>query len=87
MTAEATILKEIKQLKELVASIRQQAKKDERWVSAYWVQKVTGWDKETLKIARRQDIVKWRSKSKTSVEYLLSSIPTQFINKPEGQEK
>lgn len=81
MTAEANILSELKKVKEILATLRQQAKKDEKWVSAYWIQDVTGWDSEKLLVARRQNLIKFRRKGKQGVEYLLSSIPDQFIKK------
>lgn len=81
MTAEATILTELRKLKEIVASMRQQAKKDEKWVSAYWVQQVTGWDGKMLEKARKQNIVSFRKNKSGGVEYLLSSIPDEFKRK------
>ena len=56
-------------------------RKDEKWVSAYWITEATGWDENKLKIARRQKLITFRRKGKQGVEYLLSSIPEQFIRK------
>lgn len=81
MTTEATILSEIKKLKQIVTSLSQQSKKEDRWVSAYWVQDITGWDENKLQLARRQQLVKWRRKGKQGVEYLLSSVPEEFKKK------
>lgn len=81
MTVEATILKELKHIKEQIATLRQQQKKEERWVSAYWIMQITGWDTDTLKTARRQNIIIWRTKGARGVEYLLSSVPEEFKKK------
>jgi predicted secreted hydrolase len=56
-------------------------KKDEKWVSAYWIIEATGWDENKLQIARRQKLITFRRKGKQGVEYLLSSIPDQFLIK------
>jgi hypothetical protein len=55
----------------------------ETWVKVGWVKTVTGWDKEKLRKAREQGIVKFR-KSKNGIEYLLESIPAIFIKKNEA---
>lgn len=78
MTAEATILRELKHIKEQIATLRQQQKKEERWVSAYWIMQITGWDTDKLKTARRQNIITWRTKGARGVEYLLGSVPDEF---------
>lgn len=81
MTAEATILSEIKKLKEIVASIRQQTKQDEKWVSAFWIQQLTGWDGKMLEKARKQNLVKYKKNENGGTVYLLSSVPEEFKKK------
>lgn len=81
MTAEATILKELRLIKEQIATLRQQQKKQDRWVSAIWIQELTGWDEGTLRNARKQGIVTWRRKGVKGVEYLLGSVPEEFKKK------
>ena len=96
MTAEATILQEIKKLRDDFSKFKQEYSKDKKkevWVKASDVQRLTGWNKEQLRRHRDQGTIVCRrlkvsdKGGRSIVEYLLSSIPEQFINKPEGQEK
>lgn len=81
MTKEDIILTKLDKLATDFARFRQQQKKEERWVSASWIQELTGWEENKLQLARRQNIVTWRRKGKAGVEYLLSSVPEEFKKK------
>lgn len=83
MTTEQQILSKLDRLTNDVARLRQQSKKEDRWVAAYWVQKLTGWKGKELERARNQGLVKHRKNDTGGVEYLLSSIPEEFKKKPE----
>lgn len=81
MTVEQQILTKLDRLNTEISRLRKQGKEDERWVTAHWIQLLTGWDADTLQLARRQQIVKWRRKGSKGVEYLLSSVPDEFKKK------
>lgn len=81
MTVEQQILTKLDRLSTELSRLRQQSKKEERWVSAFWIQLVTGWDGKMLEKARKQNVVQYRKNKNNGVEYLLSSVPEEFKKK------
>ena len=55
--------------------------KKETWVSVRFIQDLTGWDGLTLFEVRKQNIITHRKNKNGGYEYLLESIPDQFIKK------
>ncbi len=51
------------------------------WVSPSWVTDLTGWNKEKLRMARQQGIVKYKESEGGGYLYQLESIPEHFIKK------
>ncbi len=49
------------------------------WVSPSWITDLTGWNKEKLRMARQQGIVKYKESDGGGYLYQLESIPQQFI--------
>ncbi len=57
-----------------------ESQKKETWVSVSWITGLTGWDECRLRKAREQGIIKHR-KSNGKHQYLLESLPQQFLIK------
>lgn len=51
------------------------------WVKVTFIQDLTGWTAERLRQARNEKIIQYRETSTKSFEYLLESLPEQFIIK------
>lgn len=81
MTNEQQILTKLDRLTTELSRLRQEKKQDERWVSAFWIQQLTGWDFRMLDKARKQGLIKYRKNNNNGVEYLLSSVPEEFKKK------
>lgn len=83
MTVEATILQELKKLREDVASMRQELfKKNNKvqWVSAIDIMDLTGWNKHELQRHRENETVQFkRQVGSRTIKYNINSIPDQFI--------
>lgn len=58
--------------------LKQRSKKT--WVSVGIITDITGWDKEYMRKARENGLVKFKNED-GSFKYLLESIPEIFINK------
>lgn len=52
-----------------------------QWVKVSFILLATGWDKEKLRQARNQSLVKWE-KRKDGFWYDLSSIPSVYLKHP-----
>lgn len=52
----------------------------ETWVKSHWITELTGWDWKKMNQARRDNLIKFRQNGKR-YEYLLESVPEQFIIK------
>lgn len=65
-----------KKLNDLMAG-----KRKETWAGPGWVTKLTGWNNETLRQARDQQIVEFKRSPTGGWLYKLESIPEQFIKK------
>lgn len=81
MTIEQQILTKLERLNTELSMLRKKGKDDERWVSAFWIQQLTGWDFRMLDKARKQGLIKYRKNKNNGVEYLLSSVPDEFKKK------
>ena len=55
--------------------------KKQTWVSVRFIQDLTGWDGTKLFEVRRQNIVEHRKNKNNGYEYLLESIPEEFLLK------
>lgn len=53
----------------------------DRWIKVSFVVKLTGWDKKKLYQARQQGLIEWRKTPEKGFEYLLQSIPKEFLLK------
>jgi hypothetical protein len=88
MTATEKILtdlsRKVDNLNRMVSELRKEKLKEERketWVKVGTIQRLTIWhDKKELDRARREGLLKQR-KGSNGIEYLLESIPEQFIKK------
>jgi hypothetical protein len=78
------LTKKVDNLNRMVSELRKEKLKEERketWVRVGTIQRLTVWnDKRELERARREGLLKQR-KSEKGIEYLLESIPEQFIKK------
>lgn len=61
----------------LTALLNKPAK--QTWASVSFVTLLTGWSKEKMRQAREQNIITYRENKTGGYEYLLESIPTQFL--------
>lgn len=59
--------------------LTRQEKEKNKWVSATWIQELTGWDGERLRQAREDKIIECKKVRPKVYKYLLSSLPQQFI--------
>ncbi len=50
-----------------------------KWVPVRWIIKLTGWDKNDLRAARKDGLVKFRYDSVNGFQYDVNSIPQVFI--------
>lgn len=75
MTNEIEILKKLERIERHL-----NAKAPQHWVKVGFIQDVTGWDKEGLRRARENGLIKQR-RGTNGIEYLLESIPEMFIRK------
>lgn len=73
MTIESRLDRIDKKLNTLLADSRKQ-----QWVKVSFIQDATGWDREKMRQARNQGIVKWE-KRKDGFFYDLNSIPPAFL--------
>lgn len=73
-----TTEQKIDQILQRVQRIEQQSRTKDKWVSAIWITRLTGWDREVLRQARDQGIIEYREKKGGGIEYLLSSVPPEF---------
>jgi hypothetical protein len=71
----------VKKLERLVKELTTQKK---TWVKSPVITKLTGWDQEGMRVARRNGYVKWEKK-KDGFWYLLESINEVFIKKEYGR--
>lgn len=82
MTAEATILRELKLLREDVAKLKQglyrQEKDKEQWVTAVTLKKRFDVDRRELAKLRSAQVIKFKVVKKGVVRYLLSSAEHFF---------
>lgn len=79
MTSDEKILLErIKSLLERQEK-RSREKPEQHWVSAKFIQKITGWNGRDLSDARDQGIVKYDKNERGGIMYLVESLPWQFI--------
>jgi hypothetical protein len=79
--------KEIKQQFELInkkLNAIAAGQRKETWISYSWIQKITGWDKEELRMAREQKIVEVKRHGTSDWLYKLESIPEQFIKQKQA---
>ena len=74
------ILKLQKSMSEKLTLLLNKPKK-QTWVSVRFIQDLTGWDGTKLFEVRRQNIVEHRKNKNGGYEYLLESIPEQFLLK------
>jgi hypothetical protein len=70
---------EISRIKQLLERLDKNSRPKQNWVSVSWITSVTGWNSERLRQAREQGLVEYRKKGSGGFEYLLQSIPDQFI--------
>jgi hypothetical protein len=77
----STLEKDIQYIKEALRRIEKDSRQPETWISPTWVMNMTGWNAKKMEQARKQGVVKFREKKSRSFEYLLQSIPEQFIIK------
>lgn len=49
------------------------------WVKVSFIIMSTGWDKQKLYLARQQGVIRYRKTKEKGIEYLLESIPPQFL--------
>lgn len=57
------------------------------WISVRFIQDLTGWDGIKLFEARKQKIIEYRKNKNGGYEYLLESIPDQFLIKVNQHEQ
>ena len=74
------ILKLQKSMSEKLTLLLNKPKK-QTWVSVRFIQDLTGWDGTKLFEVRRQNIVEHRKNKNNGYEYLLESIPEEFLLK------
>jgi hypothetical protein len=67
---------EIKQLHRKIDKLLGESKP--KWVTAKWVQMLTGWNGEDLRQAREQEVIEWK-KEEDGIKYNVYSIPKPFI--------
>lgn len=70
---------EIARIKQLLERLDKNSRPKQNWVSVSWITSITGWNGEKLRQAREQGIVQFRDKSTGGYEYLLQSVPDQFL--------
>ena len=51
------------------------------WVSVRFIQDLTGWNGNRMFFVRQQNVIKYRKNENNGYEYLLESIPEQFLLK------
>lgn len=71
--------KELESIKETLRRIETQSRQKTTWVNAAWIMRYTGWTAGEMRDARNQKIVTYKKKHSGSFEYLLESLPEQFI--------
>ena len=60
---------------------REEVHKEATWVSVRFIQDLTGWNGTKLFEVRKQGIVQHRKNKAGGYEYMLESIPEQFLIK------
>jgi hypothetical protein len=55
------------------------------WVKVGWIVYLTGWNLNKMRQARDQGLIQFRKTKEGTYEYLLESIPEQFIIKKVSQ--
>lgn len=68
---------EIKQLHKKIDKLLGEQQKP-KWVTAKWVQMVTGWNGEDLRQAREQNLLEWKVEGKL-IKYDINSVPKPLI--------
>lgn len=74
------ILKQQKSMSEKLTLLLNKPRK-QTWVSVRFIQDLTGWNGTKLFEVRRQNIVEHRKNKAGGYEYLLESIPEEFLLK------
>lgn len=75
MNIEATITRMDAKLTSLLQKTNKQT-----WVKVSWITDLTGWDGQKMRQAREDGLIIFRKNDK-GFEYLLESLPEQFIKK------
>lgn len=79
------ILKQQKSMSEKLTLLLNKPRK-QTWVSVRFIQDLTGWNGTKLFEVRRQNLVEHRKNKNGGYEYLLESIPEQFLLKNNSDE-
>ena len=74
---DAELKRELTWIKNTLVDIRNTAKQ-ETWLSAVALRRITGWDESFLRLMRDNKVLKEKKNGK-SVKYLLQSIPDQLL--------
>lgn len=56
-------------------------RKKQTWVKVHFIQDLTGWTAERFRQARDGGVIEFRKTAANGFEYLLESLPEQFIKK------
>jgi hypothetical protein len=72
MNAETKIL-------ETLQKLERNSRPMQTWVKPSWITYLTGWNGEKMRQARQSGLIKFRSNGSGSYEYLVQSIPDQFL--------
>lgn len=68
--------------KKLTTLLNKEPKQEkETWVKVSFVVMLTGWDKRKMYQARQQGTIVYRKTEEKGFEYLVESIPSQFLLK------
>lgn len=70
--------RELVQIKKMLAEKKESA----TWVKVGFIVEITGWNKEQMRRARQQGLIKYRRDPEKGFIYSLESLPTMFIKKP-----
>lgn len=79
MALDPQIKTELVRINAKLAHISQKQSR-QTWVKPKWITDLTGWGSEKLRQAREENLIQHRRAGK-NFEYLLESIPDQFIKK------
>lgn len=70
---------EILSIKRSVERIAAAQRSNNKWVTAWWIQQLTGWNAAELNRARKQNLLKWKYNKNGGIEYWLADLPDVFI--------